>query len=89
MKNFSIWSKYKLKNKFTLLNKDINVDADSVRQAMAGSKYFCCDNVAIITNRDFTLNAKTLAQKENVILWNRQELINFLGKDERATVQKD
>lgn len=75
--------------KCVLSNKDTNVDADSLRQAMAGSKYFCCDNVAIITNRDFTLNAKTLAQKENIILWNRQELISFLGKDEQATVQKD
>lgn len=75
--------------KCVLSNKDTNVDADSLRQAMAGSKYFCCDNVAIITNRDFTLNARTLAQKENIILWNRQELISFLGKDEQATVQKD
>lgn len=75
--------------KCVLSNKDTNVDADSLRQAMVGSKYFCCDNVAIITNRDFTLNAKTLAQKENIILWNRQELINFLGKDEQATIQKD
>ena len=75
--------------KCVLANKDTNVDADNLRQAMAGSKYFCCDNVAIITNRDFTLNAKTLAQKENIILWNREELINFLGKDEQATIQKD
>jgi hypothetical protein len=75
--------------KCVLANKDTNVDADSIRQAISGSKYFCCDNVAIITNRDFTLNAKSLAQKENIILWNRQELIKFLGNDEQATVQKD
>lgn len=75
--------------KCVLANKDTNVDADSIRQAIFGSKYFCCDNVAIITNRDFTLNAKSLAQKENIILWNRQELIKFLGNDEQATVQKD
>ena len=75
--------------KCVLANKDAYVDADNLRQAMAGSKYFCCDKVAIITNRDFTLNAKKLAQKENIILWNRQELINFLEKDEQSTVQKD
>ena len=75
--------------KCVLASKDINVDADSIRQAMAGSRYFCCNKVAVITNRDFTLNAKELAQKEDVILWNRQEVISFLGKDKQATVIKD
>lgn len=66
----------------------VNVDADSIRNILNGCKYFCCDKSAIITNRHFTSNAITLSQKENVILWDRQDLIEFLSKDSIASVYK-
>lgn len=59
------------------------VDAHIIRSAKKGSKYFYCNNTVIITNRYFTTNSHALADSEEVLLWDRKELINNLLKNDK------
>lgn len=62
------------------------VDADTVRLALNGSKYYYCDKTIIITNRHFSNNTIKLAEDFGVLLWNRKCLIELLQKDSCAKV---
>ena len=51
----------------------------AVQEAFSGKTFYGCHVAAVITNRYFTSSAKTLAEKNGVLLWDRnklEELIN-------------
>ncbi len=65
------------------------VDAHIIRNAIRGSKYYCCGKTVVVTNRYFTTNSIELAKKEKVLLWDRRELIdNLLQNDKNIKVLK-
>lgn len=67
-----------------ICNKPTTVGTDIILQAMTGAKFYGCDWLIIICNWDFDDNAKILAARENVILWNRSMLTELIHKDETA-----
>lgn len=61
-------------------SSDIGIKA--VQEVFAGAKYYDCHVPVVLTNRYFTRQAKELAEKTNVLLWDRDklnELINNIG----------
>ena len=46
----------------------------AVQEAFSGSKFYDCHVPVVLTNRFFTKSAKELAQKNNVLLWDRDYL---------------
>lgn len=50
----------------------------SVQEVTSALKYYKADFACVITNWKYTNNAKTIAQIQNVILINRDDIIQFL-----------
>ena len=50
------------------------VGNSAVQEAVAGKGYYSCDKVMVITNNYFTSSASSLAQSNNVVLWDRDFL---------------
>ena len=50
------------------------VGNSAIQEAVAGKNYYSCDRVMVITNNFFTKSAITLAEANNVVLWNRNIL---------------
>ena len=50
------------------------VGNSAVQEAVAGKGYYSCDKVMVITNNFFTSSAASLAQSNNVVLWDRDFL---------------
>ena len=50
----------------------------AVQEVVTSKKYFDCQNAMVITNNEFTSNAKKLAEKNCVKLWDRTKLIKQL-----------
>ena len=59
-------------------SSDIGVKA--VQEVFAGAKYYDCHVPVVLTNRYFTRQAKELAQKTNVLLWDRGKLNEMIEK---------
>lgn len=59
-------------------SSDIGVKA--VQEVFAGAKYYDCHVPVVLTNRYFTRQAKELAQKTNVLLWDRDKLNEMIKK---------
>ena len=57
-----------------------HVDNTAVEKLEAGKKITNCDNALIVTNSTFTKNARFAANKLNVELWDRKELVTYLLK---------
>ncbi len=53
-------------------SKDIGNKA--VQEAYSGAKFYNCHVPVVITNRSFTVGAKEVALKTNVLLWDRKKL---------------
>lgn len=51
-----------------------------VQEATAGKRYYNCDIGVVLTNNYFTENAINLAKANNILLWDRTELIKMLKK---------
>lgn len=49
----------------------------AVQEAFAGKTYYGCHVAAVLTNRYFTKSAKELAEKNGVLLWDRDKLEFF------------
>jgi restriction system protein len=66
-----------------------NVGVKAVQEAVAAKGYYGSDEAIVVTNSTFTPQAKELAGRNNVGLWNRKrlldELIDFAGGDEGKT----
>lgn len=57
------------------------VGNSAIQEAVAGKSYYNCDRVVVVTNSSFTKSAISLANANNVVLWNRdilKEKINEL-----------
>lgn len=52
-----------------------NVGKSAVQEIYAAKSHYDCDFAIVVTNSDFTNPAKQLAQSCNVILWDREQLI--------------
>lgn len=51
-----------------------------VQEIYAGKEMYGCQVAAVMTNRHFTAGGKALAEKTRVLLWDRDTLIEMLGK---------
>lgn len=51
-----------------------NIGNKAVQEAFAGKTFYHCHVAAVLTNRYFTRSAKQLAEKDQVLLWDRDEL---------------
>lgn len=58
-------------------SSDIGIKA--IQEVFAGAKYYDCHVPAVLTNRYFTRQAKELAEKTNVLLWDRDKLIELIN----------
>ena len=54
------------------------VGIEAVQQVYAGRAYYECHVAVVLTNQSFTANAKNLADKLGVVLWDRETLRNLL-----------
>lgn len=52
-----------------------NVGKSAIQEIYAAKSHYDCDFAIVVTNSDFTNPAQQLAQSCNVILWNREKLI--------------
>lgn len=57
-----------------------NVGNNAIQEVHAGKSYYSLDKAIVITNSNYTKSARELAEKLNVELWGRQELIKILEK---------
>jgi len=58
-------------------NSDVGNGA--VQEAYAGIKYHECHVGIVLTNRYFTRSARELAEKNGIVLWNRDKLIELIN----------
>lgn len=56
-----------------------NVDITAVQKAIAGKAFFECRMAVILTNRSFSVAAETLADSEDILLWDRDKLNTLAG----------
>lgn len=56
------------------------VGIEAVQQAVASINHYNANRGMVITNSYFTFNAEKLAKSNNIELWNRDTLIDFLSK---------
>lgn len=54
----------------------------AVQEAFSGKTFYNCHIAAVITNRYFTSSAKALAEKNGVLLWNRDKLEELINQAE-------
>lgn len=57
-----------------------DLDNTPIQEACAGKEYYGCNIVVVMTNRSFTHAAVELAQRNNVVLWDRQMLLRMLTR---------
>jgi hypothetical protein len=55
------------------------VGIQAVQEVQAGKSYYGCLKAAVITNATFTQNARQLAERAGVELWDRQRLVEELA----------
>jgi restriction system protein len=53
---------------------------EAVQQIIGAKSYYKADKCMVITNNYFSPNAKELAGKSNVELWDRKKLIEIMGR---------
>lgn len=54
------------------------VDTSAVQQVLSGLEYYKCHIAVVITNNDYTKQAKNFAESTKTILWNRDDLKNMI-----------
>lgn len=55
-----------------------NVGNKAVQEAFSGKSFYNCMVGAVLTNRYFTPSAKETAKKNNILLWDRDKLSEFI-----------
>lgn len=58
----------------------------AVQEAFAGKTYYGCHIAAVLTNRYFTKSAKDLAERNGVLLWDRNKLLELIGDPSPSTI---
>lgn len=65
------------------------IGVKAVQEAVSAKDYYKCTRAAVITNSTFTRQARELAAESNVILWDREDVYNFMntaaGKSQRRS----
>lgn len=61
-------------------SSDINNKA--VQEAFAGKTFYNCHVAVVLTNRHFTSSAKELAQRNGVLLWDREKLVELINNSQ-------
>lgn len=56
-----------------------NIGNKAVQEAFAGKTFYGCHIAAVLTNQYFTKSAHELAQKNGVLLWDRDRLEQFIN----------
>lgn len=56
-----------------------NIGNKAVQEAFAGKTFYGCHVSAVLTNQYFTNSAKELAEKNGVLLWDRDRLESFVN----------
>src|SRR3990172_5344303 len=65
-----------------------NVGIKAIQEAVAAKGYYNCDKAMVVTNSYFTNQAKELAVKNGVELWDRKDLIrNLLNIKEEGEIK--
>ena len=54
------------------------INNNAVQEVIAGQKMYNCQVCAVMTNQYFTENAFALAKNNNVLIWDRDKLIEFI-----------
>nr|DAY69522.1 MAG TPA: Restriction endonuclease [Caudoviricetes sp.] len=62
-----------------------SVSNKAIQEAYSGKKHYNCNVVIVVTNNYFTEQAKKQAEETNVILWDRNVLINKLNEASKCT----
>lgn len=57
-----------------------NVGNKAVQEAFSGCRFYDCHVPVVMTNSYFTDSAKQLAEKNNVLLWDRDILISYIER---------
>ena len=55
----------------------------AVQEAFAGKTFYNCHVAVVITNRHFTPSAKELAEKNGVLLWDREKLLELINNSKQ------
>ena len=55
-----------------------NLGVDAIKEVYAAQKYYRCKAAMVVTNSDYTEQAKKLARATNVVLWNGEKLNQVL-----------
>lgn len=56
-----------------------NIGNKAVQEAFAGKTFYGCHVAAVLTNRYFTKSAQELAERNGVLLWDRDRLEKFIA----------
>lgn len=59
-----------------------NIGNKAVQEAFTGKTFYNCHIAAVLTNRYFTSSAKELAEKNGVLLWDRDYLETLISNSE-------
>lgn len=63
--------------------RNARIGAKALGEVLRGKDYYDCDMALMVTNRDYTQQAREEAQEIAIELWGRQELIEFATKNIR------
>lgn len=64
------------------------VGVKAVQEALSGAEYYHCDVAVVLSNGTFTPNAIEMSKKTGVRLWDRNSLLNLIGKCENLDFVK-
>jgi HJR/Mrr/RecB family endonuclease len=60
------------------------VSVKAVQEIVAAKGYYCADIAIVVTNNFFTENARELAYRNKVELWDREKLIQFIVQSKKV-----
>ncbi len=64
------------------------IGVKAVQEAISSKDYYKCTKAAVITNSDFTRQARELAAESGVILWDRQAVYGFMASAQDKSERK-
>lgn len=56
-----------------------NIGNDAVQEAFAGKSFYNCHIAVVLTNQFFTSSAQILANKNGILLWDRNKLLKLIN----------
>lgn len=68
---------------------DANVGTAAVQEVVAAREYYEAEHCLVVTNSYFTRNAKSLAEANDVELWDRDDVCKKCNRDRQYRPKKD